>query len=140
MKPAIFLIFTCLLGTSPAYAHGGGHGGGEERPSTPIPETFPGLVAALRAHHAVAATALKANKLDQMYSSAQAFWDLAAAAPGKGAALPAGAKSTIAAKAHDVQEQANAFFSKARAGDAVRAQAALDAISADIDALAVLAK
>ncbi len=142
MSRHLLLILLCSLAVPPAYAHGPeGHGdGGYSPPGTPIPATFPGVVASLRAQHAVAGGALKSGKADQVLASVQALWDLADAAPGKGAALPTEARTTIAAKSLDIQQQTNSLLARFVKGDQAGAKVALDAISADIDALAVLAK
>jgi hypothetical protein len=128
---ALFVAF--LLSAPPAFAHGGGHGEGQT--GTPIPQSFVGVVAALRAEHAVATTALRAGNLDRVGRSAQALWDLADIAPIRAVALPLDDRKKVAAAARDLQQETNTFFAKAVAGETDLSQAALDDINADIDTL-----
>ncbi len=142
MSRPLLLILACLLAAVPAYARGPeGHGErGEAQPGTPNPATLAGVVASMRAQHAVAGRALKAGNADQVFARTQALWDLADADPAKGAALSPDARTTIAAKSLDVQQQTNSLVAKFLKGDQSGAKVAVEAVGADIDALALLAK
>jgi hypothetical protein len=109
-------------------------------PPTPIPATYPAVVTALREQATAARAALTAGKLKDIHPIARGMMDLATAAPGKAASLPADARGKVALKALDLKKQADAMHDAADRGDAAAAAAALTAVTADIDALAAMGK
>jgi hypothetical protein len=105
--------------------------------AAPVPHTYGGIIAELQTRKSNLATLLAAGKLEEVHPQAQVVMDLAVALPGKASAE---SKATVSLKALDLKEKADALHDHADAGDAAGAQAAFDAVSADIDALAAASK
>lgn len=145
-----FLVVAFVAGAvlSPsAFAHPGGHDGGGYYPPTSkpveptvIPETFPGVVSALRERVTVVSTALDAGKIADLHRGCVGLTDLASAIPAKAAALSADAKAKAATTATHLQQKVAELYSAAGKGDNVAGKAAIVAITADIDLLEGLAK
>jgi hydroxypyruvate isomerase len=133
----------------PALAHPGGHDGGEyHRPApkvaaptaTVIPDTFPGVVSALRDGATAAETAVTASKIADLHRSCGTMNDLATAAPAKATGLAAHAQATVATTVTHLQTMVAELVAAADKGDATGAKAAITAIRADVDMLGGLAK
>ena len=133
------LVLASLLAPTAALAHPGGHEEEIRRPSTIIPETFGGVVSALRAGHASATTAM-AGKITDAATHAQAMADLAAALPSKATSLSAEAQADVATRSAAVKKQAETVRTKAWTADPAAVKGALDAIALDLAALELLAK
>jgi hypothetical protein len=136
------LLWTAV--TVPASAHPGGHD--EEYytpapqpappPATVIPETYGGVVDALREHLTAAETARAAFKIVDLRNTCATMKDLAAAAPGKATALSAAAAATVATAVAHLQEQLAALTTAAESADVAGGDGAIAAIRADVDTLA----
>jgi hypothetical protein len=139
-----FMIGVAL--SSPALGHPGGHeGGGYYRPATPteptvIPETLPGVVAALRERVTAVSTALDASKIADLHRGCVNLVDLASAVPTKSDALSADAKAKAATASTHVQQKVAELYAAASKGDTAAGKTAIAAITADVDLLAGLAK
>lgn len=150
MKTA--LIAACLLLSAPAFAHPGGHGGGyggygpapTPRAETPaaknVPDTYQGVVAALREQHAAANAALKNDKIASLHRACARMVELAEAAPGKALELGDEGRAKADAASTRIGAQAATLKTTATEGDKPAAKKALAALLADVEVLAGLTK
>lgn len=101
--------------------------------SSKIPESYSGIIGELLVRITSVNGMLAAGKLDAIPPHAVAIRDLAVAAPSR-----APGKETVAQKASDLREHAEALQARAEAGDAAGAQAEFDAVTVDVGALAAV--
>lgn len=101
--------------------------------SSTIPASYGGIIGELLVRITTVNGMLAAGKIDGIPPHAIAIRDLAVAAPSR-----APGKETVAQKASDLQEHAEALQARAEAGDAAGAQAAFDAVTVDVGALAAV--
>lgn len=142
------LVVLVGLVTGPAFAHPGGHEDEYYRPApkaaaptaTVIPDTYSGVVTALREGLTAAETALTASKIADLHRSCGAMKDLATAAPPKSGFLTAAEQTTVATTAAHLQTKVAELVAAADKGDTTGAKAAITAIRADADVLAGFAK
>lgn len=101
--------------------------------SSTIPASYGGIIGELLVRITTVNGMLAAGKIDGIPPHAIAIRDLAVAAPSR-----APGKETVAQKASDLKEHAEALQARAEAGDAAGAQAAFDAVTVDVGALAAV--
>jgi len=144
-----FLALAVVTGTiSPAFAHPGGHEDEYYRPApkvaapsaTVIPDTYPGVVTALRDSLTGAETALAGYKIADLHRHCGAMKDLATAAPAKSGFLTAAEQATVASTIAHLQSGVADLVAAADKGDATGGKAAVAAIRADVDALSGFVK
>lgn len=143
------LLFLVGIAASPAFAHPAGHGDEDYyRPApkaaaptaTVIPDTYAGIVAALREGLTNAETALTASKIVDLHRSCGVMKDLATATPPKSGFLSATEQSTVATTSAHLQTKAAELVTAADKGDTTAGRAAIVAIKADVEVLAGFAK
>ena len=147
MKKFLFLVLAGLVG-NPAFAHPGGYEDEYYRPAprvvapsaSVVPETYPGVVSALRDGATAAETALTASKIADLHRSCGTMKDLATAAPDKATTLAADAQATVATTVTHLQTKVAELVAAADKGDNTGAKAAITAVRADIDVLAGLVR
>ncbi len=140
MRIQLCALLALLLST-PALAHPTGHGDSTYYQPAPtvaptvIPDTYPGVVAALRQGLTTTETALNAFKIADLHKSCTTLKDLAAAAPAKASVLPADARATVATTVTHLQGKVAELIVAADKGDITAAKAVITAIRADVDVL-----
>ena len=112
---------------------------GAELPPTAVPESYAGIVGALKEKREAVKALIDAGNLKEVHPLAKQIMDLATALPGKAATMAPADKGTVALTCVDIKEKADAMHDAADEGNAAEAKSAFVAVSADIDAVAALA-
>lgn len=133
----MFALVICLSTSALAHSpdgehHPAAHGTPPATVPTVIPETYAGVITALRERTAAASVALAASKLADIHPIAQAISDLAVALPGKATDAD---KATVTLKALDIKKAAEALHHEADDKNAAGATAALSTASTAVDGL-----
>lgn len=101
--------------------------------SSTIPGSYSGIIGELLVRITAVNGMLAAGKLEAIPPHAVAIRELALAAPSR-----APGKETVTQKASDLKQHVEALQARAEAGDAAGAQAAFEAVSTDVGALAAV--
>lgn len=142
----VFIMGVGML-TSPASAHPSGHETDDYyRPSPrasatlppPIPDTYAGVVEALRTRLSSAEIALAGLKISDLRREGSLIRDLAIAVPGKAATLSASTQVSVATSSSQIQVKVAELVRAAEKGDMAGAKAAVAAVRAEIEVLQTL--
>ena len=142
------LVVAAAVLAAPAIAHPGGHEDEYYRPApramaptaTVIPDTYPGVVAALRDALTGAETALTAYKIADLHRHCRVMTDLAMAVLPRSGLLTAAEQTTVASTVAHLQTKLTELVAAADKGDSAGAKAAAVGIRADVDVLGGFAK
>lgn len=139
-----------LLLSSIAFAHPGGHGGGDEDYGPPLPAaveaapevapaTYAEVVAGLGEALAAGETALEGAKVVDLVGACTTLSELGASIPSTTADLPEDAQATAATAARHLERQVAEALGAVKKGDLEGAKLAMAGVSADVDVLRGLA-